>query len=199
MALTIIGRLITVAAAQQGPVSTVDLSSPALSQNAGLALNELPGPALVESLQPLIDQQIAQGKAEPTAYESLGDEDTGIAPYQNFTALLQDLACQSDAIVTGKVNASLSHLSASGSATYSDYDFRIGSVLKSGLGSPLRPELHIVLTRPGGKVPATAGFVRYVNQMFLPLRPDTTYLLFLFRDATIWFTMEDLQNGLYTA
>jgi hypothetical protein len=124
--------LITVAAAgQQVPVSTVDLSSPVLSQNAGLALNELPGLPLIESLQPLIDKQITQGKAEPTVYESLGDEDTGIAPYQNFTALVGDLACHSDAIATGRADASLSHLSASGSAIYSDYDFQINGSSKA--------------------------------------------------------------------
>ena len=108
-----------------------------------------------------------------------GDEDTGIAPDQNFTSLLRDLTCHSEAIVTGKANASRSHLSTSKSAIYSDYDFQIGGVLKSGSPSKLEPALHIVVTRPGGKLPVSGGSVQYVNQMFLPLRPDTTYLLFL--------------------
>ncbi len=112
-------------------------------------------------------------------YESLRDEDTGIAPDQNFTSLLRDLTCHSEAIVTGKANASRSHLSTSKSAIYSDYDFQIGGVLKSGSPSKLEPALHIVVTRPGGKLPVSGGSVQYVNQMFLPLRPDTTYLLFL--------------------
>jgi hypothetical protein len=81
--------------------------------------------------------------------------------------------------VAGKVDASKAHLSASGSSLYSDYDFEINSVLKNDPHSPLEPTFHIVLTRPGGKIPVTGGFIQYLNQMFLPPGLDKTYLLFL--------------------
>jgi hypothetical protein len=45
----------------------------------------------------------------------------------------------------------------------------------------VKPAFHIVLTRPGGKMPAIGGSIQYVNQKFLPLRPDAAYLLFLSR------------------
>jgi hypothetical protein len=164
--------------AQPAPGS-VDLASSALSGNARLPVNELPGPRLIDVFQPLVDRQVALGNAGKTINQALGDEDTGLAPYQNFPSLFRDLTCHSDAVVTGKFNASMSHPSASGAALYTDYDFGIDSVLKDNPQSSLRLMPHIVITRPGGTIAVNGGFIQFSNQMFLNPRSGRTYLLFL--------------------
>jgi hypothetical protein len=78
------------AIAQQPPTPTVDLLSPILRQHASLPLNEIPGPPLLESLQPIVNQQVRNGNPGKAIYTSMQDEDTGFAPYQNLSALFQD-------------------------------------------------------------------------------------------------------------
>jgi hypothetical protein len=105
------------------------------------------------------------------------DEDTGSAP--SLSAFFQDLTCRADLVLTGTIQNSMSHLTASGAAIYTDYDFQIDTVLKNNPRSPLQQTRHIVITRPGGKLPVAGGFIQYDNQMLLRPRPGRTYLLFL--------------------
>jgi hypothetical protein len=165
------------AIAQQPPTATVDLSNPVLRQHASLPLNELPHPPILESLQPLVDEQVRNGNFGKTIYTSMHDEDTGFAP--SLSAFFQDLTCRADLVLTGTIQNSMSHLTASGAAIYTDYDFQIDTVLKNNPRSPLQQTRHIVITRPGGKLPVAGGFIQYDNQMLLRPRPGRTYLLFL--------------------
>jgi hypothetical protein len=165
------------AAAQQS--SIVDLNDPKLQPHASLPLNNFPGPNLLQSLQPLVDEQASKGKINPMVYKVAHDEDTGFAPFPTLTAMYQDLTCHAEAVLTGKVSGSMAHLSASGGAIYSDYVFAVESVLKENPRAAIRPGAHIVVTRPGGSLPVTGGSVRYDNQAFLPLQSGGNYLLFL--------------------
>jgi hypothetical protein len=180
-----IDRLVMLAAAFAGGVgmaqqpSTVDLASPVWRQHANLPLNNAPGPALLQSLQPLVDDQVRKGNPGKTVYTSVHDEDTGFAPYPSLTSLYRDLSCRADVVLMGRVHSSMAHLSASGGAIYSDYDFEVDSVLKDNPLATVAQTRHLLITRPGGLLAVTGGSVQYENQAMLALRPGKTFLLFL--------------------
>jgi len=174
------GKLIalmgTGAALAQGPGTAIDLGNSIFAQHASLPLNEMSGAPILESLPPLVAEQMREGKGS-TVYTSLIDEDTGMAPYKDFTSLFQDLTCRADLVVIGKPQKQMSHLSASRAAIYTDYDFEIDTLFRASLQSI--PQQHIVITRPGGTLPVQGGSVTYNNGMLPMASMGHTYLLFL--------------------
>src|SRR5215472_5972200 len=160
------------AALAQEPGTATDLANPIFSQHASLRLNEMPWPPILESLQPLVAEQVREGKGS-NVYTSLIDEDTGMAPYKDFTSLFQDLTCRADLIVIGKPQKQMSHLSASRAAIYTDYDFDIDILFRASLRTA--PQQHIVITRPGGTLPVQGGSVTYSNGMLPIARVGHTY------------------------
>jgi len=167
----------TVAMAQMA-TTTVDLTNPVFSQHASLPLNEMPGSPILQSLQPLVDAELRKGKPGKV-YTALLDQDTGIGPYPSFSSLFQDLTCRADAILIGRIQNSLTHLTASGAAIYTDYDFAIDTLLKDNPRSTLGQTKHVAITRPGGVLPVPGGFVEYNNEMVPRLRQGRSYLLFV--------------------
>jgi hypothetical protein len=164
------------AAVAQEPGAAIDLGNSIFAQHASLPLNEISGAPILESLQPLVAEQMREGKGS-SVYTSLIDEDTGIAPYKDLTSLFQDLTCRADLVVIGKPQKKMSHLSASRAAIYTDYDFEIDTLFRASLQST--PQQHIVITRPGGTLPVQGGSVTYSNGMLPTARSSHTYLLFL--------------------
>jgi hypothetical protein len=163
----------------QQPSIALDLNDPVFRRHSSLPINEMSGAPILESLQPLVDEQVRRGKSGSTVYSQLRDEDTGLYPYQGFTSLLQDLTCRAEIVVVGKAQNSMSHLSASGAAIYTDYEFAVETVFKSNLPLRLNPTPRVVITRPGGILPVVGGFVRYDNGLLPTLKPNRQYLLFL--------------------
>jgi len=174
-----IGFLLATSGIGQRAAAQIDLSSPSLTPHGALPLNEMFGAPILESLQPLIDQQIRQGKISPTVYTVINDEDTGMAPYNTPGELLRDLTCRAGIVVSGSVAASQSHLTLSRAAIYTDYDILVKEVIKNSTVVPVRPGNHLIATRPGGRLPGIGGSIQYDNAMIPTLQRQRTYMLFL--------------------
>jgi hypothetical protein len=96
----------------------------------------------------------------------------------NLLDIYKKRACLADAIVVGHTGSSLSHLSAYGTAVYTDYVFVTDTLLKDNAKAPIR-ESQIVVTRRGGSIVLPAGPVKYESQEYPNLQPGNTYLQFL--------------------
>ena len=91
---------------------------------------------------------------------------------------LATAACQSDAVVVGRVLESAYHLSTSQTEVYGDHLFVLTRVLKAKDPS-VKPHSQIIVTRPGGTVPPPVGPITVTISDVPPLDPATDYLLLL--------------------
>src|SRR5262249_34748241 len=111
------------------------------------------------------------------------DAESDVAGYndRNSTALgiYQRLACQSSLIVIGHSTVSQSHLSASETSVYTDYDFVIDQLIKDNTISPVASRPDIVVTRPGGSLAVNGDPVSFISVGFPALQPGSRYLIFL--------------------
>lgn len=94
-------------------------------------------------------------------------------------AYLQNLSCDSDAIVTGRVKRKSSQLSEDSRSVFTDYEFEIRGVYKNE--SPIGKEVGdlITLTRSGGKLKLGRHTISVFDKSFKTLSIGKEYLLFL--------------------
>jgi hypothetical protein len=142
--------------------------------HASLPRNDIPGRSLVDILN-----DAAPSSAPSIEWEVI-DEPTSMPPGFTYTSLIQKNTCPADAIVIGSFIVSVSHLSASATGLYTDYDFVVDEVIKRPPSAILKPD--IVVTSPSGSVTVGTGssnLLTFVNQEFPPLKQNTKYLIFL--------------------
>ncbi len=98
-------------------------------------------------------------------------------------AQYEELACASDAIVTGHTSIWLHHLNSSRQGIYTDYDFVVDTVIKDNAKAPLSMSQHIVMARPGGSLQlGTSGTIKTIiisPGSFPHLETGSEYLIFL--------------------
>lgn len=97
----------------------------------------------------------------------------------NSQNLLQQLACDADAIVEGIIKDKSSQLTENKDFVFTDYEMIVGDVLKDHIASPIIPQTTITITRPGGLVIVNSKTVKSIDASFLPLEIGNRYLFFL--------------------
>lgn len=162
----------------------VDLRSPSLQIHAKLPQNDAPGPKLSDVVTKAHGSADANGITSDGLNGMVFDEPNAANPSGGIdvTSLLKQRACSSDSIVWGHPNAWLYHLSSSGSAIYTDYDFVIDGVAKDNPASSVLHRLDVVVTRPGGSITVGQGSLKTIsieNGAYPHLESSRQYLLFL--------------------
>lgn len=110
--------------------------------------------------------------------EALGVNDSWL---QGMEALP---VAKSDAVVVGEVLQAQSHLSPDKTGVYTEYDIRVGEVLKQSLAAPLTAGGSVSAKRDGGRVRFPSGRVQvYVPHYQGVLRAGGQYVLFLKDDG----------------
>jgi hypothetical protein len=160
---------------------SVQLNSPALQANASIPQHNRPGTELEKMLSAAKQMAPSRG-VEWKGLDIISGDAPGAA--MGYTdGLLIDLykkyTCIADAVVVGHVGPSLSHLSAYGTAVYSDYALTVESIVKDNHRAPITMRSIIVITRPGGSMALPSGPVKYISQGFPSLTPGSSYLQFL--------------------
>ncbi len=97
----------------------------------------------------------------------------------NLNNYLQELFCDSDAVVIGKVKSKASQINEDGTFTFTDYEFTSEEVLKNNTASLISPDNNITVTRTGGAVKVNGHIARAIDFRQVPLIVDEHYLLFL--------------------
>ena len=157
---------------------TSSLTSPALKANAEIVQHNPPGSRLESSLS----EAKAAAPSRGIPWKGLdiisSEEPNGDITDALLLGLLKKRACLADAIVIGDPTSSLSHLSAYGTAVYTDYLIAVNTVLKDNGRAPIR-DSRIIVTRRGGSIVLPDGPLTYDSQEFPNLQPRKTYLQFL--------------------
>lgn len=173
-----VGATIGNTAAIFSQTSAVDLTAPNLRTHARLPQNDHPGMPIQQNLTEA--HALAASKTIP--WKGLNtfviDHPGGISN-ETLLQTYQKYVCLADAIAIGHTTLRLHHLSASGSAVYTDYVFVIDALLKDNRRSSIQTKREIVLTRPGGTLTLPEGSVTFENQEFPLLQPSTPYLVLL--------------------
>lgn len=110
-----------------------------------------------------------------TPLKATMDNDPPFDPFQ----FLNDIASEADTIVIGTVKSKASQLTEDETYIFTDYQFDVEQVLKSGISpSPAEGE-EIEVTRPGGEVSLKGRVLRAGDKNFDSFRLGGRYLLFL--------------------
>lgn len=88
-------------------------------------------------------------------------------------------ACQSDAVVVGTAESSVSHMTADLDFIYSEWKVRISSVLQDNPKSPIFRSKEISVVRAGGLLTINGRFVVGQEKDFPQFQPGDNYLLYL--------------------
>lgn len=99
------------------------------------------------------------------------------APFPGTRKYMQDLACESDAVIVGTVRSKTSQLTEGGTNIFTDYELTVEEVMKSN--APLRVDDDITVTRFGGAVRLNGRLLRVDADTELPLKVGKRYLLFI--------------------
>lgn len=129
-----------------------------------------------------IPEQLASGM--PGVLIKVGPPLEGVT--RNPTSLsLQDflikLACDSDAVVIGRVKNKSSQMTENEDFVFTDYQFTVDEVLKDYIADHIIPQTEISVTRPGGRIQIKGKIVQAIDVSFMPLSEGKRYLLFLHR------------------
>jgi hypothetical protein len=92
---------------------------------------------------------------------------------------LLDLTCNADAVVAGTATSKSSHMLDDETFVYTEYEFRIGDILKNNPVSPMEVNKNIQITRPGGFIKLDNQLIRVTDQSYETLQLKKSYLLFL--------------------
>jgi hypothetical protein len=161
------------------PGARVDLAAPALKANASVTQNNQGAMPVVQSLLEARASLTAIGLPWKGLDHSVTDGTGVSAGGFSVLAVYQKRACLADAIVVGRASGSVSHLSALGTAVYSDYDFSVDGLLKDNRASSIQSKPDIVVTRPGGSLELPEGHVSFEFDAFPRFQTGASYLLFL--------------------
>lgn len=122
-----------------------------------------------------------------------------VPPRSEFFA---KLACQSDAVVVGKVIDQTALLSPDESMIFTDVEISVVETLKDNLKSHIYPNQNITVTRPGGSLQLNGRKLSVVLSNFKDFSVGGQYLLFLKFLATtldyeaVWDRTFELRGGL---
>jgi hypothetical protein len=166
----------------QAPHPVPDLTSPSLRPHGDIWRHNSAGMPIVETLNTALRDAPARGITNwkgVTFHSSAGSSSLAGVSDAQLVEGYQKLTCVSDAVVIGRVGPSRSHLSASGTAIYTDYIFTVDTVLKHPLRAPKTVPSHIIVTRLGGSLVLPAGPATFLSDDFPPLQSGATYLQFL--------------------
>lgn len=97
----------------------------------------------------------------------------------NLAEYLQQSACAADAVVIGTVSSKASQLTEDGSFTFTDYEVKVGEVLKDNPAAPLQVDGSITVTRAGGAVRLNGRTLRATDFAEKPLEANGRFVLFL--------------------
>ncbi len=92
---------------------------------------------------------------------------------------LENLSCESDLVVMGKLGKGTSHPTEDQGYLYSDWDFTIEEVIKNTPSAPVAVGQSITVTSPGGSLTIKGRHVYAVSQTFSLLQPGEEALLYL--------------------
>ena len=165
----------------QTPSDSVDLHAPYLAFYARLPQYPIYQSDLFTLLKNMEADAVSRGDVSDGISVTSSDE----GPFRSGSQYLhsyRELACLADAVVVGRTDVWLHHIAASHTYIYTDYDFVVDKVIKNNERSPLGPQNHIVITRPGGSLPLGTGRLKWVNVQppeYPHLQANTAYLLFL--------------------
>jgi hypothetical protein len=93
---------------------------------------------------------------------------------------LRKLACDSDAVVIGRVKEKSSQMTESEDFVFTDYQLTVDEVLKDSAGRII-PQTEIIVTKPGGKIQIGGKIIQAIDVSFMALSEGKRYLLFLHR------------------
>lgn len=103
-----------------------------------------------------------------------------IAPLSfNLDTYLQELSCESNAVVVGTVKSKASQINDDGTFLFTDYGFIVEDILKNNAVAPINTINDITITRTGGAVKLNGHTVRAIDYREVPLVEGEHYLLFL--------------------
>jgi hypothetical protein len=158
------------------------------------ALRAAPGSA--ERLKRFLDAMTPVQKIHSQLYDAfslgkpLDDAVTGWRWFQAHspwdepprqTGILQDLRalkCSSDAVVSGRVDFSVSNPTANGTYIFTDHEILVTEVFKRPAGSVVKQADRTVITRPGGEVVVEGKVAGVAPAAFPALEMAREYLFF---------------------
>jgi hypothetical protein len=174
--------LITMLSAQStAPVASAEaaLASPTLKANAAIIQHNPPGSPIGSTLSSAKASAPSRGIAWKGVDLIAFDSPAGLIADTALLDIHRKRACLADAIAIGHTIAESSHLSAFGTAVYTDYAFVPDTLLKDNARAAIRGKPFIVVTRPGGSIELPGGPVEYESQEFPKLLPRGAYLQLL--------------------
>ncbi len=103
----------------------------------------------------------------------------GDLPSNSFAGLLGELACDSDAVVMGRVKKKVAYLTDDENFIFTEYEIHIQEVVKDNPAAPIGLDRTIQIAKPGGLVNLDGQVIRVEDQSYQPLKIEQNYLLFV--------------------